>query len=50
MIRVSKIAHATYETPDLDKQTEYYTEILGLSLVAKDEDTVYLASTASARA
>ena len=30
MIRVSKIAHASYETPDLDKQTEYYTDILGL--------------------
>ena len=30
MIRVSKIAHATYETPDLDQQTEYYTDIIGL--------------------
>ena len=29
MIRVNKIAHATYETPDLDKQTEYYTDIYG---------------------
>src|SRR5579863_46747 len=45
MIRVSKIAHATYEAPDLDKQTDYYTEILGLTLAAKDKDTVYLAST-----
>jgi catechol 2,3-dioxygenase-like lactoylglutathione lyase family enzyme len=45
MIRVSKIAHASYETPDLDKQTEYYTEILGLTLVAKEKDSVYLAST-----
>ena len=23
MTRVHKIAHATYETPDLDEQTEY---------------------------
>ena len=45
MIRVHKIAHATYETPDLDQQTEYYTEILGLTLVAKEKDAVYLAST-----
>ena len=30
MIRVRKIAHASYEMPDLDKQTEYYTDILGL--------------------
>src|SRR3984957_19975983 len=45
MIRVSKIAHAAYETPDLDQQTEYYTDILGLSLVGKEKDAVYLAST-----
>ena len=45
MIRVNKIAHATYETPDLDKQAEYFTDILGLTLIAKDKDTVYLAST-----
>src|ERR1700679_1606090 len=45
MIRVSKIAHAVYETPDLDQQTEYYTDILGLNLIAKDADAAYLAST-----
>ena len=45
MIRVHKIAHATYETPDLDKQTEYYTDILGLTAIAKEKDAVYLAST-----
>ena len=45
MIRVRKIAHASYEMPDLDKQAEYYTEILGLTLTAKDKDAVYLANT-----
>ena len=45
MIRVSKIAQAAYETPDLAQQTEYYTEIIGLTLVAQDKDAVYLAST-----
>jgi catechol-2,3-dioxygenase len=45
MIRVSKIAHAAYETPDLARQIEYYTEIIGLTLVAQEKDTVYLAST-----
>jgi catechol 2,3-dioxygenase-like lactoylglutathione lyase family enzyme len=45
MIRVHKIAHATYETPDLDQQAEYFTDILGLTLVAKEKDTAYLAST-----
>jgi catechol 2,3-dioxygenase-like lactoylglutathione lyase family enzyme len=45
MIRIKKIAHATYETPELDRQTEYYTEILGLSVTDKEKDAVYLAST-----
>jgi len=45
MIKVRKIAHATYETPDLDRQIEYYTEILGLTLVGKEKDTAFLAST-----
>ena len=45
MIRVKKIAHAIYEMPDVDKQTEYYTEVLGLTITGKDKDAVYLAST-----
>ena len=45
MIRVKRIAHATYETPDLDRLVEYYTEILGLTLAEKAKDVAYLAST-----
>jgi catechol 2,3-dioxygenase-like lactoylglutathione lyase family enzyme len=45
MIRVKKIAHATYETPDLDRLVEYYTEVLGLTLAEKGKDAAYLAST-----
>ena len=45
MIRVRKIAHASYEMPDLDKQAAYYTDILGLNLVAKEKDAVFLANT-----
>ena len=45
MIGVKKISHATYETPDLDQQIEYYTDVLGLTLVAKEKDAAYLAST-----
>jgi catechol-2,3-dioxygenase len=45
MISVKKIAHATYEVPDLEKQTEYYTEVIGLTLTEKSKDAVYLAST-----
>ena len=45
MIRVRKIAHAAYEMPDLQQQTEYYTDILGLHLAAKEKDAVFLANT-----
>jgi catechol 2,3-dioxygenase-like lactoylglutathione lyase family enzyme len=45
MIRVKKIAHAVYEMPDVDKQAEYYTEVLGLTQTGKDKESVYLAST-----
>jgi len=45
MIGVRKIAHAAYETPDLEQQTEYYTNILGMTLTGKDKDGVYLANT-----
>jgi catechol 2,3-dioxygenase-like lactoylglutathione lyase family enzyme len=45
MISVRKIAHASYEIPDLDQQFEYYTDVLGLALSAREKDTVYLSST-----
>jgi catechol 2,3-dioxygenase-like lactoylglutathione lyase family enzyme len=45
MIGVKKISHASYETPDLERQVEYYTNILGLTLIARERDAVYLAST-----
>jgi catechol 2,3-dioxygenase-like lactoylglutathione lyase family enzyme len=44
MIRVRKISHGTYEIPDPQQQMEYYTDILGLTLVAKDRDAMYLAN------
>jgi catechol 2,3-dioxygenase-like lactoylglutathione lyase family enzyme len=45
MIRVRKIAHASYEMPDLEQQLAYYTDVLGLTLVDRDKDAAYLAST-----
>jgi catechol 2,3-dioxygenase-like lactoylglutathione lyase family enzyme len=45
MIRVRKIAHAAYEMPDVEKQIEYYTDIIGLTLVDRTKDAAYLAST-----
>src|ERR1700682_2932957 len=45
MIGVRKIAHTGYEVPDLERQIEYYTDILGLSLSAREKDAAYLSST-----
>jgi len=45
MIAVRKISHASYETPDLDRQVEYYTAVLGLTETGRERDAVYLAST-----
>ena len=42
MIRVKKISHAIYETPDLVRQTEYYTDVLGLTRIDKGDGAVYL--------
>ena len=45
MIGVRKIAHATYEMPDLEPQIDYYTNVLGLTLIEREKDAAYLAST-----
>jgi catechol 2,3-dioxygenase-like lactoylglutathione lyase family enzyme len=45
MIRVRKIAHAGYEVPDVEQQTDYYTNILGMTLVGKEKDATFLANT-----
>ena len=45
MIGVRKISHASYETPDLEQQLEYYTDVLGLTLIARERDAAYLANT-----
>src|SRR6202165_3685188 len=45
MIRVRKIAHASYEVPDVEQQTDYYTNVLGMTLAGKDKDTAFLANT-----
>ena len=45
IVRIKKISHATYETPDLDGQIAYYTDVLGLTLTAREKDAAFLAST-----
>ena len=44
MIKLSRLGHASFETPDLDKAIEHHTQIIGLSLVARERDRAYLAT------
>jgi catechol 2,3-dioxygenase-like lactoylglutathione lyase family enzyme len=44
MIQVRRLGHATLTTPDLEPQIEYYTEVVGLTLVERDAKRAILAS------
>ena len=44
MVKAKRIGHATYETPDLERQTDYYTDFLGLTVAEREKDRVYLAT------
>ena len=44
MIKVKRLGHATISTPDIEAQTDYYGRLLGLSVVDKTKDRVFLAS------
>jgi catechol 2,3-dioxygenase-like lactoylglutathione lyase family enzyme len=44
MIKVRRIAHATFETPDLEKAVQYYTQVNGLPLVASEKGRAFLAT------
>ena len=44
MIKVRRIGHATFETPDLDRQIDYYTQVNGLALVAREKSRAFLAT------
>ena len=43
MIQVRRLGHASFSTPDLDRQVEYYCDVLGLQLVGSDKDRAFLA-------
>lgn len=42
MINVSRIAHITLETPDMDRQLDYYQRVLGLTLLDRNADRAWL--------
>jgi catechol 2,3-dioxygenase-like lactoylglutathione lyase family enzyme len=44
MIKTSRLGHATFETPDLDRAVAYYTDVNGLVLNARDKSRAFLAS------
>ena len=43
MLQVKRIGHATLTTPDLERQLDYYTRVLGLSTVAREKKRAILA-------
>jgi catechol-2,3-dioxygenase len=44
MIRVKRLGHATFNTPDLERIVDYWTRIVGLTVVERDKDRVFLAT------
>ena len=42
MIKICRIAHITLETPDIERQLDYYQRILGLDLAHRDGNSAYL--------
>jgi catechol-2,3-dioxygenase len=44
MIEVKRLAHATFSTPDLEKQLDYWTRVMGLALVERSAGLAVLAS------
>lgn len=44
MLQVKRLAHATFSTPDLDKQVDYWTHVMGLVEVGRDARRVFLAT------
>lgn len=44
MVKVRRLGHATLQTNDFDAQTDYYSRVLGLSVVERGKDRVFLAS------
>ena len=38
MLQVKRIGHATLTTPDLERQIDYYTRVVGLSIVAREKN------------
>jgi catechol 2,3-dioxygenase-like lactoylglutathione lyase family enzyme len=44
MIKLRRIGHAVFETPDLERLTDHYANVIGLVVAAREKDRVFLAS------
>src|SRR5437660_4107231 len=44
MIKAKRLGHATFETPDLERQLDYYQHVVGLKLVGREGKRAFLAS------
>jgi catechol 2,3-dioxygenase-like lactoylglutathione lyase family enzyme len=44
MIGVKRIGHATFETPDVERQIDYYTGVVGLVLLEREKDRALFVS------
>jgi catechol 2,3-dioxygenase-like lactoylglutathione lyase family enzyme len=44
MIQAKRLAHATFSTPDLEQQIDYWTHVVGFNVVDRGEDHCFLAT------
>jgi len=44
MIKVCRIGHASFDTPDLAKAIDYYSQIAGLALIGREANRAFFAS------
>ncbi|MBN8966178.1 MAG: glyoxalase, partial [Rhizobiales bacterium] len=44
MIQVKRLSHAMFETPDLERQVDYFTQVVGLAVAARESGRVHLAT------
>ncbi len=44
MIKVKRIRHVTFVTPDIDRQIDYYQTVVGLGVVTRDASRASLAT------
>jgi catechol 2,3-dioxygenase-like lactoylglutathione lyase family enzyme len=44
MINILRVGHATFTTPDLERQVAYYSDVLGLIVTERDKNRAFLAT------